>query len=110
MISEPWCRINPPFWEKGGGGGTPFGVNLSGMVKGSRPSPGAWGRAPTFSSPPCRLRRRGKKGKRVFRVPNYLSPGQDSPKPRQGGGEPPCTLRSKQHTFQLTPLRTPLLY
>jgi len=58
--------ISNPFKE-GFFGDTPFGVNISGIVKDGSPSPGACGCAPTFSSPPRRLRRRGKKGERVFR-------------------------------------------
>ena len=69
----PTLEIRPKFALMGV---SPLGVNVSGMVKGGRPSPGAWGCAPTFSSPPRRLRRRGKKEKELF---------GDTPKPRQGG-------------------------
>src|SRR6266702_7460814 len=71
----------------------PSGVNVSGMVKGGRPSPGAWGCAPPFSSPTRRRRRRVNKEKEIF---------GDTPKPRQGCCAP-CTFRRKQQTFKLTP-------
>src|SRR5215470_7878590 len=57
----------PAAGEKRESGNTPFGVNVSGMVKGSSPSPGAWGCAPTCSSPARRLRRRTKEEQEVFR-------------------------------------------
>jgi len=62
-----------------GRGVSPFGVNLSGIVKGGSPSPGAWGCAPTFLSPTRRLWRRGKKDKEIFGDTCKLTPKGVSP-------------------------------